>query len=985
MFQPILPVAKKPLSYLLAFSICLISCNREMYEQQVNIRWGGRIVGLTKSPANDNNIIAAAQSGGLFATTSGGNTWKHIKLPVFQMNDVEYSPSNSNHIIATSNRDLKTKNGGGIWQSRNGGKTWTHKLTSGRFDIFFNPAFTAYGISFERGTSNIYVGTDDGVAVSSDNGLNWTFRDIPTTDNFVYSVLANGGRVLATTSAGIYRSVDAGLNWTRVSVASCRSTRALALVGQRGNHVLAAEDNYKIFYSSDFGQNWIEINSAVNLNRKPFWNREPFIRATSFRTTFIGAPITVTQIFYGDGVKLHRKLIPNGDASTLDFNNRWEQLTVAHDDPSEVLFSGSGVPILLATDGGIESTADQGTSWTMSGSSGNGLNALQVNEANAQEYFDRNERRRYVYFGTQDNNLWASADGGINWNNTGNEGHSIQTRRRATLPQGNLVTWAQDDSNQYYCSEQGFINARDWKQPGRHRGDAVILPPFDLLDANPQDRFFQMSVDTQRINIGINGLTLSRAIYRFHQTANGGVNWKTLASTFKTPSNMYAKAGFKTETVLYQPYIMATPAADGSTRVGLMRISKLGNPSGKALVEQADLNGFGSLGINPTEFLYYNVFAVNPSNPDHVIIADALNKTVKVSHDAGQNWYAENGLTNIITGNGAFKMSDWGGVSLVTSIAFNPDDTKQVAIGTRENGIFFTWNAGQTWYQLKNTTHITYITSITFYFDKTLLVSTYGRGLWRVTPQKSNVSSFDPKIPYGKGFWEWRAVNGAIDTAGSGDGDGSRERMIEVDTTLQLNLKKLFSGERTVIDVAGMQLKLPILSDEVRRKMRSDKIDEVPIRAFAINADNMITSAILSHHPYRVYRNEEIEVKDTHEAVIEFYSLDGEPITRARIGDSVQVQGLFFSPGRVDLVVNDSLYRMTAEVGADSSFRLGLRLPAAQGRLKITARQMSERKELTVVNEIIIVRGEEAEVRRDEREEKRPGRGQEGERVRRDR
>jgi hypothetical protein len=229
-------------------------------------------------------------------------------------------------------------------------------------------------------------------------------------------------------------------------------------------------------------------------------------------------------------------------------------------------------------------------------------------------------------------------------------------------------------------------------------------------------------------------------------------------------------------------------------------------------------------------------------------------------------------------------------------------------------------------------------------------------------------------------------VNGSIDTAGGRDGDGGRERMIEVDSTLQLNLKKSFSSERTEIDITGMQLKLPVLSEDVRRKMQSDKIDEVPVRAFAFNSDNMITSAILSHHSYRVYRDEEIEAKDTNSAVIEFYSVDGEPITRARIGDSVQVQGLFFSPGRrVDLVVNDSLYRMTAEVGADSSFRLGLRLPVVQGRFKITATQMSERKELMVMNEIVIVRGEEAELERDEREEKerQPKREREG--ARRDR
>ena len=43
---------------------------------------------------------------------------------------------------------------------------------------------------------------------------------------------------------------------------------------------------------------------------------------------------------------------------------------------------------------------------------------------------------------------------------------------------------------------------------------------------------------------------------------------------------------------------------------------------------------------------------------------------------------------------------------LVSCISYNPDNPDQIAIGTTENGIFFTWDKGSVWYKL-NTDQIT--------------------------------------------------------------------------------------------------------------------------------------------------------------------------------------------------------------------------------------------------------------------------------------
>jgi photosystem II stability/assembly factor-like uncharacterized protein len=130
---------------------------------QPNVWPGGRAVAVTVSPNNSSVAVVASESGGLFQTVDGGNTWKHLSglLPL-RMADVKYSPVSSQGLIATAFADTRSGNRGGIWRSANGGTNWGKPATS-------NPpvgpkcpaAANAYGISYV--SAGIFVGTDCGV------------------------------------------------------------------------------------------------------------------------------------------------------------------------------------------------------------------------------------------------------------------------------------------------------------------------------------------------------------------------------------------------------------------------------------------------------------------------------------------------------------------------------------------------------------------------------------------------------------------------------------------------------------------------------------------------------------------------------------------------------------------------------------------------------------------------------------------------------
>jgi photosystem II stability/assembly factor-like uncharacterized protein len=126
--------------------------------------WGGRTVAITVDPGDSNSAIAASESGGLFKTSNFGASWMHIDTLVpFRMSDVKYAPGDRQIVIATASSDSGRKvSGGGIFRSTDGGVTWSKPATS---NPPCNARANAYGIAFEPNSSNVYVGTDCGVAV----------------------------------------------------------------------------------------------------------------------------------------------------------------------------------------------------------------------------------------------------------------------------------------------------------------------------------------------------------------------------------------------------------------------------------------------------------------------------------------------------------------------------------------------------------------------------------------------------------------------------------------------------------------------------------------------------------------------------------------------------------------------------------------------------------------------------------------------------
>lgn len=197
---------------------------------------GGRVNGLAIASGNNQLIYAASEWGGLYRTTDGGLTWAHLPghNPMATW-DVEVDPGNNNRVYATSMFDGRANGSlSGIQVSTDGGSTWS-KPASATPPAAYDCGATrvdepaAFGISVRTdAATNVFVGTNCGVARSTDSGATWTFIDpkknpaaggaLGGSAQSVYDVVAQpGGIVDVCGEEGHWHSADNGATWTRGS------------------------------------------------------------------------------------------------------------------------------------------------------------------------------------------------------------------------------------------------------------------------------------------------------------------------------------------------------------------------------------------------------------------------------------------------------------------------------------------------------------------------------------------------------------------------------------------------------------------------------------------------------------------------------------------------------------------------------------------------------------------------------------------------
>lgn len=715
-----------------------------------NAAYGGRTVAATINPSNTNTVLTATESGGLWRSTDGGNHWTHIDTLVpFRMSSVAFAPNNASVVLATTWKTADSNNKGGIYRSTDGGLTWTD-VTSGFACNGGN--FNAGAISYESSSTNVYVGTDCGIAFSTNAGATWNLKNLGSVSSVaavaggkVYSCGANGwgsytlsGGVLNQTQApqliggnacptpfGILSQHDLDVSPLNSNVVVTMA--ANSSTSECGGTASNPAGVYTLYESDDGGANWTARGNACT-------SRHPNL------TAHAATDPTKFELYYSGGLDVHH--ITCDSTATPQCPTAAASVTqnTDHADTSQIVFAmdSSDCAKFVADDGGLETTTDCGSTFHMaagSGSGNGGYDALQVYQVTGEVHPAGTD----LYLGTQDNSSWASGDNGGTWTNgVCCEGFYYQVPLHGAVDPNQQVKFVScagcnNITSQHPVFSGCFYNSitapcglsnnpSSGTSPGADTGAPWLLPPT----ANTYVQWMASGAN--------NNLYLS---------ADSGSTWSAVSGA-TIPGQLVSHpfvSGPASDPTIYQA-VCASSCGNSAPSTTLSRVTGVRSSSATVANASNGTDRFGSYQDGEGAWLFQEPsIGVDPNNPLHLIAADTTTNSMVQSTDGGQTWTADAGLTNLVTGGGslAFFVPNVGTQS--HAIAWDPNDAHHILVGTESAGIIASFDGGQTWTKMIGSEKVTAVTS--FFFDDIqhdILVSSYGRGLWKLTLPTTDLS-----------------------------------------------------------------------------------------------------------------------------------------------------------------------------------------------------------------------------------------------------
>ena len=691
---------------------------------------------------------AASEYGGLFKTTDGGNNWAPLTghQPVMTW-DVEVDPSNNNKVYATSWYDGRVNSLAGIEVSSDAGATWTKPATAtppGGYTCS-NARKTepsAFGISVRPdAANNVFVGTNCGIARSTDSGATWTFID-PTpgsTASDVWDVIAqSGGTIDACGDDGHLRSTDNGTTWTPDSGAGIPLGRCSISVSPDESYVLfvVASDN-NLYESDDAGANWTNHGSNGAQGRVPF--AETNQRSDSGGNNRFSIWYMDTQLFRGDcttpNPPAQGGAVRCGNAS--GYSN---QQTGAHWDGGAIVFDSAvavdSCPMIMSSDGGVHRRTGgcESPTWARSNV---GVHATFIWAFDgADQGGNTNED---LLYGLQDNGTFASQNGGAatpTWTNP-NCCDTFDVLADSAWELGSTC-----------CFSGGRFNRLERAGSG-YSGNSEIntYPAGNLPGFTWGHRLAQFGTDDVAF-ISTSGIFVTQNINA------SPIVWSQLAAMpVSGACGIQASVSGGTPT-----FLVRTGQCTGRGNDQVFTYQGITNSGTWTRIDNTD-GLTGGLGI----------VAIDPSNPNNLYASNLApgGPQMVFSTDGGTNWTNDPELDTLMTANGAFRYQNTRGASTNNGgagtsfqgyvqpslLAYDSANGSIIIAGGQDSGIFLSVDGGTNWSLVTDPSGVSKAhlpRPRDAYFDHepviqlSVYVGTQGRGVWRLAFQLPTASAGGP-------------------------------------------------------------------------------------------------------------------------------------------------------------------------------------------------------------------------------------------------
>ncbi len=747
---------------------------------------GGRVEHLAR--ATDSIFYAASEFGGLFKSVNAGRNWTRLDsyLPTRTF-DVEASPADPNRVIATSRYDGRVNSLAGIGVSTDGGATWTRPPSAtppAGFCAAVNITEpSAFGIAFNPDNpSQVFVGTNCGLAVSANGGLNWNFVD-PTPNNpatNVFDVIVHNNGIIDTCgSDGHRRSTSGGGGpWTANQAGGqpLPAGRCSLAVSPDEPHVLFATSGVSIFETDNGGGSW--NTQFVNPAQQ---GRVPFVAVNDRAGRNF-------DLWFGD-VRLFRagcttpvNPVPGG-AARCPASNTWVNVTDdAHADQGDVVFT---VPPVINVPACLQNCTDERQDCNETcreirddciAERGPGAPTI----AQCNQRFQQCRAQCTNRFNACNNRcnrepepcpIIMSSDGGTYYN-ARTESPACQTPdwTQPDVTTRALWLWSLGGGNigGSLAQEAVYMGAQDnGSFASTNAGGATptwnnrdCCDVFDTVAAEGQVLYTLCCFSpapANRVFVRNQGMTGGGEIQPY--PPGGGVvpgfGFPDVIARFG--ANRYAlvtSAGiFVTLNITANPITWTRLGANPPTNAcAIYAAGTQQNPVFYAQTGNCSANGVGAIqrfaGTASTgNWQVVNgpagigLFAVDPANAARLMasVFDANGPHMFRSNDSGANWIAIPALDALLTGNGTFRLAPIGYVQ-PTLAAFDPNNANNLLAGAADAGLFLSRDNGVTWTTITNNsgnaTNPVVPRPHWAYFDRecgstTIYVGTQGRGAWR--------------------------------------------------------------------------------------------------------------------------------------------------------------------------------------------------------------------------------------------------------------
>ncbi len=621
---------------------------------------GGRITCVAVSPTNSNVILIGTPGAGMYKTTNGGTTWTPVfdNKPFLYIGAIAFDPNNANIVYAgTGDPDVPFTVfiGDGMYKSTDGGNTWASiGLTSTKIinKIVVNPS-NSNEIYVAALGNPIIADNNRGVYKSTNGGTTWSqvllinnqtgITDIeinPSNPQILYATSYTCIRnatvnIRYSNNARVYKTTNGGTNWSVLGggLPNFKVNRySICMSKQDPNKLYVAVSDslytmYSVYGTTNAGTNWTNLgNNGISSNYGGF----------GWYFSAIEVDPTNDNEVYIAGIEFYK----SSDGG-LNWNLNmppWWQYDV-HADIHTINMIAPGV-YYLGTDGGMFFTNDDGTTYSdidnipntqfyrvevnpftglyWGGAQDNGTcwgNASTINSwwrefggDGFQMRFDPTDQQTY-YVETQNGGLWATSDGGANWNSNDNN-LDPNDRRNWDMP---YVLNSLNPNTQYTGTYRIYKNTGgpvdNWTPISNDLTDGLILDPrFHNISAIDNS-----NLNAQKIYVGTSDANV-------WMTANDGANWSNITGTLP---NRYVTSVHASPNVANNVYVTHTGYKYGEY---IPHIHKSSN-NGTTWV---DISGnLPQAGIND--------MLVVPGNENNLFVANDIG--VYVTYDAGINWY----------------------------------------------------------------------------------------------------------------------------------------------------------------------------------------------------------------------------------------------------------------------------------------------------------------------------------------------------------